>query len=208
MLGDQGHTGPVAWAAAMADRYQNFEALAANEKCGVDYHVCQRNRATPIIIIAPHGGCIEPGSSQIAKEIAGETYSLYCFEGLRSRPHGDLHITSCGFDEPEALELVTAARTVVAVHGRADNGDSKTVWMGGRDTALRDAIASSLVARGFPASSDQRLSGREPKNICNRGTTGAGVQLEIPRTLRDRLVCDRAELHLFGRTVREALANS
>jgi phage replication-related protein YjqB (UPF0714/DUF867 family) len=191
----------------MADRYLNFAALAAGETAGVDYRVCMTNRETPVACVAPHGGWIEPGSSRIAMAIAREDYSVYCFEGLiQGRPHGDLHITSTRFDEPRALALVEASETAVAVHGRADLGDPQTVWMGGRDFDFRDAIGEALEAAGFPAAtSSHPLPGRQRKNICNRGTSGAGVQLEIPRTLRDQLVADKARLASFADAVRAVL---
>jgi phage replication-related protein YjqB (UPF0714/DUF867 family) len=53
-----------------------------------------------VAIIAPHGGKIEPGTSEIAAAIAGDDYSLYRFQGLRDRPREELHITSAKFDEP------------------------------------------------------------------------------------------------------------
>jgi phage replication-related protein YjqB (UPF0714/DUF867 family) len=193
----------------MDDMYGSFTTLAAAETQGVHYRIVLADRGTSVVVLAPHGGSIEPGSSQIAEAIALEDYSLYCFEGLcPGRPHGDLHITSSRFDEPTALKLVTAAKTVIAVHGRVDRSDPKTVWMGGRDDVLRDAIASSLNASGFPAIiNGHPLLGRDGANICNRGTSRAGVQLEIPRTLRDLLRCDRAKLDLFAGAVRESLAH-
>ncbi len=192
----------------MADRYPSFVALAAKERLDVDYRIRLRDRATSIVLVAPHGGMIELGSSEIAEAIAGEDYSLYCFEGLLpGRAHCDLHITSSCFDEPQALALVSTAATAVAVHGRADHAEPRTIWMGGRDEALRDAIASSLRAAGFPPlASGHALPGQEITNICNRGTTGAGVQLEIPRTSRNQLVGDQAEMRSFASAVREALA--
>jgi phage replication-related protein YjqB (UPF0714/DUF867 family) len=193
----------------MADRYLNFAALEAEQSADVDYRVRVMSRATSIVLVAPHGGSIEPGSSQIAEAIAREDYSLYCFEGLQAhRAHGDLHIKSERFDEPRALELVGESATAVAVHGRADRDDPQTVWMGGRADALRDAIASSLRAAGFPAStSGHNLPGRATTNICNRGTTGAGVQLEIPRTLRNQLVGDEIWMGSFADAVRNALTS-
>lgn len=193
----------------MADRYESFATLAAGETLCVHYRICFANRWTSVVVLAPHGGSIEPGSSEVAEAIAREDYSFYCFEGLcPGRPHGDLHITSSRFDEPQALKLVTAAETVIAIHGRLDRSDPETVWMGGRDAALRNAMASSLKGSGFPAATDgHSLLGKDTENICNRGTTRAGVQLEIPGTLRNRLVNDKAELNLFTGAVREALAN-
>ena len=191
----------------MADKYKNFAELAGAEAQGVDYRICCVDLQTPVVVLAPHGGWIEPGSSQIAKAIAQDDYSFYCFEGLDAgRPHSDLHVTSSHFDEPHAVKLVTTAETVVAVHGRLDRDDPKTVWMGGRDDALRQSIVSSLEAFGFSAASEGHpLLGRQRENICNRGRTGAGVQLELPRGLRDRLVRDRNELLRFANAVRGAI---
>jgi phage replication-related protein YjqB (UPF0714/DUF867 family) len=193
----------------MGDRYESFAALAAGETLGLHYRICLVDRGTPVVVLAPHGGKIEPGSSRIAAAIAREDYSLYCFEGLCSgRLHGDLHITSDRFDEPRSLRLVAAATTAIAIHGRQDRSDPKTVWMGGRDMALRDAVASSLISSGFPAiTSGHPLSGQHPTNICNRGAAGAGVQVEVPATLRDHLVRDQTALQRFSEAVRAPLAN-
>jgi phage replication-related protein YjqB (UPF0714/DUF867 family) len=191
----------------MADLYANFAALAAAETDGVDYRICRTNRGTPVAVIAPHGGLIEPGSSQIAWAIARDDWSVYGFEGLLRRPHGDLHITSPRFDEPRALSLVRAAETAVGVHGRADANDPQTVWMGGLDFDFRDAICEALEAAGFDAATGgHRVKGREPTNICNRGRSGAGAQLEIPRSLRDQLMADRERMMAFTDAVRAAVA--
>jgi phage replication-related protein YjqB (UPF0714/DUF867 family) len=190
----------------MADIYSNFAALAAAETAGVDYEVRLRDLGTKIVVLAPHGGKIEPGTSQIAEAIAGDDWSLYCFEGLRSGS-GDLHITSEHFDEPQAVALIEAADTAVAVHGRADLGDPATVWLGGRDSAFRDAVAATLAAAGFATQSlGHPLPGRQVMNICNRGTSGGGVQLELPRTLRDQLVTDKRKLTAFADAVRTVIA--
>lgn len=158
--------------------------------------------------MAPHGGWIEPGSSQVAEAIAEDDYSLYLFEGLiPGRPHHELHITSTRFDEPQGLQLVGAADTVIAVHGRADGDDPHTTWLGGRSATLRDAIAFSLSDGGFQAATaNHRFPARNPMNICNRAATGAGVQLEVPRTLRDQLRHDPVRLRRFAAAVREALS--
>jgi phage replication-related protein YjqB (UPF0714/DUF867 family) len=193
----------------MADLYANFAALAAVETAGLDYTICLNDRGTDVVVIAPHGGWIEPGSSEIACAVARENHSVYLFEGLiAGRPHRDLHITSARFDEPRALSLVQAAETAVAIHGRSDAGDPDTVWMGGRATAFRNAVGAALAAAGFSMiTTGHPLPGREPRNICNRGTSRAGVQLEIPQTLRDELAGDRSQLAAFADAVRLAIAN-
>jgi phage replication-related protein YjqB (UPF0714/DUF867 family) len=157
-------------------------------------------------MIAPHGGRIEPGTSEIAATIAGDTQSFYAFEALRP----GLHITSARFDEPQALALVGEAQKVVAIHGRADNGDPLTVGVGGLDMALRDEIVAALRAVGFAAAivTQGRLAGRDLANICNRSATGAGVQLELPRTLRTQLTTEPIRLGAFCDAVRRAAVAS
>ncbi|MCV9937696.1 poly-gamma-glutamate hydrolase family protein [Boseaceae bacterium BT-24-1] len=194
----------------MADRYANFAELSKVEKIDFDYRILLRDLSTPIVVLAPHGGWIEPGSSNVATAIACEDHSLYLFEGIRrGRPHRDLHITSTRFDEPLATRLVSSAQTAIAIHGRGDGDDPRTVWLGGRNTSLGTAIAQSIGTAGFEVMvAERRLAGREALNICNRGTSGGGVQLELPRTLRDELLLDEFKLLLFRDAVREAMLAS
>jgi phage replication-related protein YjqB (UPF0714/DUF867 family) len=194
----------------MADQYSSFGELAASEKVGLDYRIHVENRGTPVGIIAPHGGRVEPGTLEIAAAIAGDTLSFYAFEALRSQGcRGSLHITSTNFDEPQALALVGGVQKAVAIHGRADNGDPRTVSVGGLDTVLRDELVATLTAAGFVAAaiSQGYLAGRDPANICNRGTSSAGVQLELPRALRTRLMADPARLAAFRDAIRAAVAD-
>lgn len=191
----------------MADKYKNFADLAAHEVKGVDYQILPIEKQTPIAVVAPHGGHIEPGTSEVAATIAGNEYSLYCFEGLTpGRPHRDLHIESSSFDELNGLRIATSAEVVVGVHGRCDREDPDTVWLGGLDEHLRDAIEQELKQAGFRAqTTGHHLQARNSNNICNRGKTGAGVQLEIPKALRVKLRQDSSLLNTFATAVRNAL---
>ena len=192
---------------SMADKYPNFAELKANERSGVDYRIHVENRDTPVAVIAPHGGSIEPGTLEIAAAISSDTFSFYAFEALRAAgERGSLHITSARFDEPQALELVGKARKAIAVHGRADGRDPATVGVGGLDALLRDEIVAALTAAGFSAAAvfEGGLAGRDPANICNRGVTGAGVQLELPRTLRRQLISRPELLCAFRNTIQGA----
>ena len=90
------------------DRYANFKELKANEREGVDYEICKRFISSAVAIIAPHGGKIEPGTSELAEGIAGADYTYYSFKGLKNEKgaNRELHITSSNFDEPIAVGLV------------------------------------------------------------------------------------------------------
>ena len=190
----------------MADKYGSFDELRRGEREGVDFSIRVVRRDASVAIIAPHGGWIEPGTSEIAQAIAADDYRLYCFEGLRDRPHEDLHITSAKFDEPTCVELVEDCDQVVAMHGRAGR-ERQTVEVGGLDTALRDLICKSLQGAGFSAevATSGTLAGLSAANICNRGASGRGVQLEITRGLRDALVARPQSLANFARGVRLAV---
>jgi phage replication-related protein YjqB (UPF0714/DUF867 family) len=173
----------------MSDRYSSFADLARHERVGVDYR-CIARRAQPAwCVVAPHGGSIEPGTSELAVAIAAQNLSLYVFEGLKPTNNGDLHITSTRFDEPSCLGLIADCETVVTLHGESSDGEVQVVFLGGRDGALgvrvRRALQSSQFdVRVHPSS---RLRGIEPRNLCNRGRSGAGVQLELSRGLRRTL---------------------
>jgi phage replication-related protein YjqB (UPF0714/DUF867 family) len=186
------------------DRYANFADLAAHEVEGISYRIFIVVRASPIAVVAPHGGEIEPGTSQIAAEIASGTFSLYCFEGLvPGRPHSGLHIRSDRFDELQGSRLVEASELAVGVHGRSDGSDAESVWMGGLNDVLRDEIGDELTRVGFKArTTGHDLPGRALTNICNRGRQRACVQLELPRTLRDNLVADVQRRQTFAAAVR------
>ena len=170
----------------------------------VDYHIRLRDRGTAVVVLAPHGGAIEPETSLIAEAIAGEDYSFYAFEALKAGAHGAFHITSHLFDEPKALALVGNSVTAIAIHGRKNDG-SETVWLGGRATDMRDAIGDALRKAGFSAGVNKTLPGLHRDNICNRTRTGKGVQLELPRSLRRTLASDHRSLERFREAIRAAI---
>jgi phage replication-related protein YjqB (UPF0714/DUF867 family) len=170
----------------LADSYRSFEDLARLHAEGVDYAVHVRApAASAAAIIAPHGGRIEGGTSAVARLIAGDDHGLYLFEGLRTANDNfdRLHLTSHWFDEPRCLELIGACDTVIAVHGYAAPGPD--VLLGGRDVALKHELARALAAQGLGVATEgHAYPGTDPRNVCNRGRSGRGVQLELSATLR------------------------
>lgn len=169
-----------------SDEFQCYDDLAARYTEGVDYavQVLQREQSR-VAILAPHGGRIEGRTSEVARLIAGDEHRLYLFEGLRTT--GDnfdcLHLASHRFDEPRALRLIAACDSVVAVHGYASSGPD--VLLGGLNETLKRGIAESLAENGFTCElKGHRYPGRDPRNICNRGRSGQGVQLELSDELR------------------------
>ena len=165
-------------------KYASFAELAQHETPGRDFRVRQIDRpGSRVVIVAPHGGMIEVGTSEIAGLIAGTDYSLFCFEGLKShRQNRDLHITSHRFDHPDCLALAAQREVVVSVHGCM--GQS-CIFIGGLDLELARRLSNELAVAGFDVvSEDHKYPGRHPFNICNRGSRGKGAQLEITHDLR------------------------
>ena len=182
------------------DTYNSFYELKKHESLGKDYKISVRNVGSKITIIAPHGGKIEPGTSDIAKQIAKDNYNYYCFEGIKRDNNGSLHITSHHFDEPNAVKMISVSSIVVAIH--ACTGNEGFVYLGGLDNALKEVIANELEAEGIIVSRDHpRFLGLNPNNICNRSATKKGVQLEITRDLRDNL----KKNNLISKAVRVSL---
>ena len=169
------------------DHYASFSELGDSEREGVDYAVrLWRREGALTVVLAPHGGGIEPGSSEVARTIAGSELSLALFEGFKSRGNSRLHVTSTGFDEPRCLELLRGAEYVVAIHG--EKSGRAVTFLGGRDAALGECIRRALESRGFAVEvhENAELQGAATANICNRGRRGQGVQLELAFGLRKR----------------------
>ena len=179
------------------DPYRHFGQLQQHEQEGRDYTILHRVGSSGILLMAPHGGGIEPGTGDIADAVADQHHSFYCFKGIKKQGNRVLHIASNRFDEPLAMTMIRAATRVVTIHGCRDV--EPIVWVGGRDLRQGDSIIHSLQAARIPAQRCDRpgLRGLHPHNVCNRGRSSAGVQLEISFGLRHMLFTD-----LFRRRIR------
>ena len=185
--------------------YKNFEKLANSEVEGRDYRIKAELRDPRVLIMAPHGGRIEPTTAEIAEAIAGTDYSFYIFEGLKADGNGVLHIESHLFDEPCALRAVEKADIMVTVHGQIDQKE-EFVMVGGLNDGLRSEIQRQLEAAGFQTRPPtEGLMGTDPMNICNRGRRRQGVQLEVSRKARDLLRTNQDQLRTFANAVRKGI---
>lgn len=196
-----------------SDRYHSFSQLAERARPGRDYAIVVRRRNSRIAVAAPHGGGIEPGTSEVARVVCGRRFSLYCFDGLKERGNDRLHITSTRFDEPSCTELIRSVSVVVTIHACLDAGS--LVYIGGLHAELRQLIVEALSDAGFNALPDNtHHAGNSPRNLCNRGRSGLGVQLELSHGLRRRMFEGLSresrrhtteEFVAFTATVRQAL---
>ena len=55
------------------DKYSTYAKLRENEREGIDFTICIADRPASVAVIAPHGGKIEVGTSEIATAIAGDS---------------------------------------------------------------------------------------------------------------------------------------
>ncbi|MFJ1704670.1 poly-gamma-glutamate hydrolase family protein [Kitasatospora sp. NPDC088346] len=210
---------PVAAAGPAPDTYPSNTALYADPALveGVDYGLRSRRHPadprdpagrTPAVrttVIAPHGGGIEEGTSELCLAIAGyhpaglhphpaggPVHDFWLFEGLRADGNAALHVTARHCDDPTARALAAGSWNVVAVHGcsPARAGlppGARAVLVGGLGQVLRQYLVEEFTAAGIravPATGRERIAGIAPDNICNRTLLGAGAQLEITADLR------------------------
>jgi phage replication-related protein YjqB (UPF0714/DUF867 family) len=153
-----------------------------------------RTDETPkTVILAPHGGGIEPGTSELCLAVAGYhpanlpqvppagvTYDYWMFEGVREDDNRELHVTSTGCDDEVAVSLCAGSLNALALHGFSD--DDQVVLVGGANpdstpNPLRDYLVDGLRAAQFVARGPGQhgeLNGNAPCNIVNRTMLGMG----------------------------------
>ncbi|MFA6028211.1 MAG: poly-gamma-glutamate hydrolase family protein [Elusimicrobiota bacterium] len=201
---------PAAAAPARADapctpECRSWAELVSVFNEGTDWSVSVEDRRSSFTVFAPHGGALEPGTSELARVLAGGDWNLYLFESLRQGRSRRIHLTSAKYDEPRALELAARSRRAVSVHGSRDAGEK--ACLGGSSAALRERAAMGLRAAGFEVEEPcRRLPGKTPANLVNRAREG-GLQLELPRLLLERLAKDAAAREKFRAAVRSALTD-
>jgi phage replication-related protein YjqB (UPF0714/DUF867 family) len=161
-----------------ADFYDSLEEL--NQHLQRDKHfrlrICDRLR--PITIIAPHGGFIEAGTSDIAEAIAGSEHNLFDFQGLRRQQAWQLHITSVKFRHPHLVDMLSRSQMSVSVHSMGTQGGGK-ILIGGLNGKFKERIYRELAQAGFPVTTKaRRYRGVHPQNIVNLAQN-QGVQIEL-----------------------------
>jgi phage replication-related protein YjqB (UPF0714/DUF867 family) len=164
-------------------------------------------------ILAPHGGGIEPGTSELCLAIAGYhpanlpqippagvTYDYWMLEGLRDRDNAALHVTATGCDDGVAVSLCAGSLNALALHGFRPgppdmSEDDQVVLVGGRNNTLRGYLLEGLCNADFDArdaGEHGELDGNAECNIVNRTLLGMGAQLELSTPLRDAMFAEHS----------------
>lgn len=173
------------------------EIIDAGYQRGKDFRVVTGNReqVRNCLLVAPHGGSIEPMTSEIVSAVAlisNRTY--YLFEGHLPRNNWNaLHMDSTSFDEPDFESLVERTEVVVSFHG-AERDQGRNIYIGGLHEKGRGLMVEALngslgqfeilsvdATGGVGA---QSIAGLHPRNLTNRGQTGRGIQLEFSEDAR------------------------
>ncbi|MFP7732567.1 poly-gamma-glutamate hydrolase family protein [Priestia aryabhattai] len=169
---------------ASGDYYSSYAELQQHEILHQDYEIRYEQRFSYLSVMAIHGGGIEPGTSEVAKELADRfSASYYLFEGIQSSSNGVLHITSEHFDEPTARGMAQQSMSVMTIHGYS--GSQPIVYVGGKNQLYKELVKQALRRNGFTvrdAPSD--IAGISEQNIVNDNLLKAGVQLELTAELR------------------------
>ncbi|MBX9725347.1 MAG: poly-gamma-glutamate hydrolase family protein, partial [Candidatus Obscuribacterales bacterium] len=121
---------------------------------------------------------IEPGSSYIARAVAGSQLNLYDFQGLRRRRPQELHVTSTRFRDRRLNDLLLHTRIALSIHSMGEQGSGE-IWIGGLNLELKQRVCDQLSLSGFVVNGDSpRYRGVHPANIVNLASEH-GVQIEL-----------------------------
>ncbi|MFB7796714.1 MULTISPECIES: poly-gamma-glutamate hydrolase family protein [unclassified Streptomyces] len=209
----------LAQAASTGDTYPSNTAMYADSSLveGTDYgrryrrHAMEDNSLTDrydfgrTTVIAPHGGGIETGTSELCLAIAGyhpadlsvtpaggPVHDYWMFEALRSSDNGVMHVTSIHCDDTVARSLCAGSLNVLSLHGCTPSqagleAGARAVLVGGLNTTLKQYLLGAFKTAGIravDAVGEEELAGVSPQNIVNRTLLGMGAQLEITTDLR------------------------
>lgn len=148
-------------------------------------------------ILAIHAG-VEPGTEKVAERIAQNDFPFY----INKNP---VHVTSSEFTDEELDELLKQIDVAVSIHGEKTKSES-FVMVGGLAMDLRKRLETSFTKNGIIIKNPpEHLDGDNVKNVCNRGKSKTGIQLEISRGLIDVLTSNEIELEKFADSVRGVL---
>lgn len=191
---------------------RNYEdILRRNLVLGRDFRVAfGDSNIEKCLLVAPHGGGIEPGTSEVMRAVAElGGWAWYEFAGyLRHGNKERLHIASTEFNEPTLVGLLRRTELIVTFHGSREAG-KPLVFVGGRLKLGRhvmvEAINGSKQRHGIAAidasqdSGTEQISGLQESNITNRSRMGEGIQMEFSREARNLLFPPDASREARGR---------
>ena len=164
---------------------------------------------TEMVVIAPHGGFIEPYTDNQAERVAAELPGILCWRCKGWKKDGGAfdrwHITSTDIHEASFPLLNTIINRgfahAVAFHGFSD--DDILIGGGASDALkneIKEAIDKAINTEGSDCKATIRIAqdadnfnGDSPENVVNRLANGKGIQIEQSLTVRERCWCKIAD---------------
>lgn len=146
-----------------------------------------------VLFCAGHGGDVEPGTAELALELATGHCSATCWATLGHESDGSAFdswhppSTSIAPDDYSLLDRIAdrGFRTVLSIHGLADD---EVLVGGGIDKSVKTRVAEQLnEALSVPVAvaNRQQYAGTHSENFVNwLAAGGAGLQLELGPTIR------------------------
>ncbi len=145
------------------------------------------------LVCAGHGGAVEPGTAELAVEVATATDDATCWATLGHESNGSaferFHPPSTALS-PEEYDLLGRISDrgfthVLSIHGLADD---EVIVGGGTDDQTKERVARRLDdSLGVPVrvASKGQYAGTHPDNFVNwLAASGGGLQLELGPTVR------------------------
>lgn len=112
------------------DKYQSMTQLENETVEGVDWKKDTRDNGTKVLIVAPHGGNIEQGTTEATKALAEKgNYDYFSFEAIRPKNNTELHVTSTHYDDPTLNQMIKNRTATISIHGAA--GTDQIIYLGG-----------------------------------------------------------------------------
>jgi len=165
------------------------------------------------IVMAPHGGAIEPFTAEQAErvhhQLESRRVSSWRCKGVKGGggaqgAHERWHITSTDIDE-RSFPLLRRIADRLFAHAVSFHGlDGTEILIGGAAPGkfkldLKSAIDGAIAGSGISvriAQPGDKFNGDDPRNIVNRLCPAHGIQVEQPSRAR----------HDFGQAIADAVA--
>lgn len=170
------------------DTFKSLASLKQSLTEGHDYSISVVDRDSPVTVVSPHGGKIEPGTSELARALAKQGFNLFDFQALSNTAARMGHVTSTNFRDRRLTSLLNKSTVCVSFHRMRDR--HQIIYLGGANRRLKEIAARALKEAGFRCTTDPpRLKGLDPENFVNLAQD-KGLQVEIPVLVADSLIPD------------------
>lgn len=145
------------------------------------------------LVCAGHGGAVEPGTAELAVEVATATEDATCWATFGHESEGSaferFHPPSTALS-PEEYDLLSRVSDrgfthVLSIHGLADD---EVIVGGGTDDQTKERVAQRLDGSldvPVRVAGEGQYAGTHPDNFVNwLAAAGGGLQLELGPTVR------------------------